>query len=59
MRNKTKSLNKLQLSKVSIANVNEREMIRGGGRRTKRTNSKTGDTRMYVQIQVQNVFVME
>ncbi len=53
MRNKTKSLNKLQLSKVKIAKVTELEKILGGGRTTKRTNSKTGDTRVYVQVQFQ------
>ncbi|QHI36268.1 hypothetical protein IMCC3317_16280 [Kordia antarctica] len=57
MRNKTKYLDKLLLSKVRIAKVNEREMISGGGRRTREGNSKTGDTRMHVQVQAHDVFV--
>jgi hypothetical protein len=53
MRNKTKSLNKLLLSKVKIAKVTKLEKIIGGGRGTKRPNSKTGDTRSQLQVQIQ------
>lgn len=53
MRNQTQSLNKLLLSKVKIATVNEQQMIIGGDRRRKRqTNSKTGDTRQQQSIGV-------
>lgn len=45
MRNQTKSLNKLLLSKVKIATVNEQQMILGGDRKKRGTNSKTGDTK--------------
>lgn len=43
MRNQTTSLNKLLLSKVKIATVSEQEMILGGDRKKRGTNSKTGD----------------
>ncbi|AXG72261.1 hypothetical protein KORDIASMS9_04530 [Kordia sp. SMS9] len=49
MRNQTKSLNKLLLSKVKIATVNEQQMIVGGDRKKRGTNSKTGDTRHQIQ----------
>jgi hypothetical protein len=63
MRNQTKTLNKLLLSKVKIATVNEQRMILGGDRKKRGTNSKTGDTRQQiggqgqVQVQVQAVMV--
>lgn len=51
MKNTTQSLKKLQLSKIKIAKLAEQEKILGGNRRTRRTNSKTGDTRMNEPIQ--------
>jgi len=53
MINKNKSLNKLLLSKIRIAKVNELELVSGGGRRSRKGNSKTGDTRLGLQLQVQ------
>jgi hypothetical protein len=62
MRNQTKTLNRLLLSKVKIATVNEQRMILGGDRRKRGTNSKTGDTRQQIQgqgqVQVQAVMVI-
>ena len=63
MRNQTKTLNKLLLSKVKIATLNDQKMILGGGR-SRKGNSKTGDTRQQGQapfqgqIQVQAVMVI-
>ncbi|EDP94208.1 hypothetical protein U8527_07500 [Kordia algicida OT-1] len=63
MRNQTKTLNKLLLSKVKIATLSEQEMISGGGR-SRKGNSKTGDTRQQVQapfqgqVQVQAVMII-
>lgn len=63
MRNQTKTLNKLLLSKVKIATLNERKMILGGSR-SRKGNSKTGDTRQqgqapfHAQIQLQTVMVI-
>ena len=53
MRNKTQSLNKLLLLKIKIAKVNELELITGGTRRSRKGNSKTGDTRAQFQMQAQ------
>ncbi len=52
MRNQTKSLNKLLLSKEKIATINEQQMIFGGGRKKRGTNSKTGDTKQQAQQQL-------
>ncbi|WP_420574477.1 hypothetical protein [Kordia sp.] len=57
MRNQTKSLNKLLLSKVKIAKVSEQEMILGGDRSKRGTNSKTGDSRQNLQF-IQAAIVM-
>lgn len=54
MRNKRKPLNKLPLLKIKIAKVNQLELITGGGsRRSRKGNSKTGDTRSQFQAQTQ------
>lgn len=56
MRNQTKSLNKLLLSKIRIAKVSEQRMILGAHNQSKRgTNSKTGNSNQHVigQFQVQ------
>jgi len=52
MRNQTQSLNKLLLSKVKVASINEQRMILGGARRKRGTNSKTGDTKQQQQTVV-------
>lgn len=52
MRNQTKSQNKLLLLKVKIASVDEVQMMKGGGRKKRGTNSKTGDTKQQVQGQL-------
>ena len=55
MKNQTKTLNRLLLSKVKIATVSEQRMVSGGDRSKRGTNSKTGDTRQQIvgQFQVQ------
>jgi len=63
MRKEAKTLNKLRLSKMKIASINEQQMLVGGGDRRKRSaNSKTGDTgtgqQIQVQIQVQAAIAM-
>ncbi|MEM6721056.1 MAG: hypothetical protein AAF611_17135 [Bacteroidota bacterium] len=55
MKKQTTSLNKLLLSKVKIATVNEQNMILGGDRRKRGTNSKTGDTRQGMGTQLQPI----
>ncbi|MGH1385844.1 hypothetical protein [Kordia sp.] len=62
MRNQTKSLNKLLLSKVRVAKVSEQQMILGAHNRSKRgTNSKTGNSNQngigQIQVQFQDAFV--
>ncbi|MFK7749589.1 MAG: hypothetical protein AB8B65_14430 [Kordia sp.] len=55
MRNQTKSLNKLLLSKVKIAKVSEQQMILGGHNRSKRGQSKTGNSTQNAVGQIQVV----